>query len=170
MFFFLFISQYPVREKCDLEPNESKPNCVMALSYDTKYLSPAGEDLLKRLLQPNSRKRLRSIFDLQRIAFYLGHDVRNYTLKEVSTCINCASLRDESSKFHGISWVMIGTQSGEIYFQSWLWKGFFAKVYCLMSCDCIAMKTLKSITKFVFKRKRFIKLTIMSHWCHSDIL
>ncbi|OXU20958.1 hypothetical protein TSAR_007756, partial [Trichomalopsis sarcophagae] len=47
-------------------------------------LSPGAIDLLKRLLQPEPRLRIKSVLALQRIAFYMGHDIRSYTLKKVS--------------------------------------------------------------------------------------
>lgn len=47
-------------------------------------ISPAARDLLKRLLQPEPRLRLRSLLSLQRIAFYMGYDIQSYMLKKES--------------------------------------------------------------------------------------
>ncbi|XP_012528317.1 serine/threonine-protein kinase S6KL [Monomorium pharaonis] len=47
-------------------------------------ISPAARDLLKRLLQPEPRLRLRSLLSLQRIAFYMSYDLQNYMLKKES--------------------------------------------------------------------------------------
>jgi len=46
-------------------------------------ISPAARDLLKRLLQPDPRLRLRTLLSLQRIAFYMGYNIQNYMLKKV---------------------------------------------------------------------------------------
>lgn len=46
-------------------------------------ISPAARDLLKRLLQPEPRLRLRTLLSLQRIAFYMGYDIQSYMLKKV---------------------------------------------------------------------------------------
>lgn len=55
--------------------------------------SPAAIDLLKKLLQPEPRLRIKSVLALQRIAFYMGHDIRSYTLKKVSTILRNISCR-----------------------------------------------------------------------------
>ncbi|KYQ51374.1 hypothetical protein ALC60_09540 [Trachymyrmex zeteki] len=47
-------------------------------------ISPAAKDLLKRLLQPDPRLRLRTLLSLQRIAFYMGYDIQSYMLKKES--------------------------------------------------------------------------------------
>ncbi|EGI61941.1 hypothetical protein G5I_09844 [Acromyrmex echinatior] len=47
-------------------------------------ISPAARDLLKRLLQPDPRLRLRTLLSLQRIAFYMGYNIQNYMLKKES--------------------------------------------------------------------------------------
>ncbi|KYM89855.1 hypothetical protein ALC53_02167 [Atta colombica] len=47
-------------------------------------ISPAARDLLKRLLQPDPRLRLRTLLSLQRIAFYMGYDIQSYMLKKES--------------------------------------------------------------------------------------
>ncbi|KAK0081291.1 hypothetical protein PV325_012432 [Microctonus aethiopoides] len=47
-------------------------------------ISKGAEDILRRLLQPDPRVRLKSLLALQRISFFMGHDIRSYTRKKVS--------------------------------------------------------------------------------------
>lgn len=54
------------------------------LPPSAENLTPAAQDLLKRLLQPDPNLRLRSLHGLQKIAFYLGHDLNSYVHKKVS--------------------------------------------------------------------------------------
>ncbi|XP_031779118.1 serine/threonine-protein kinase S6KL [Nasonia vitripennis] len=84
---FLLTNQYPGKNiTSDLLENEE----YKAVSFGTlpesaeSSLSPGAIDLLKRLLQPEPRLRIKSVLALQRIAFYMGHDIRSYTLKKVS--------------------------------------------------------------------------------------
>lgn len=60
--------------------NESIPPGTLP---DDIEISKGAEDLLRRLLQIDPRVRLKSIFLLQRIAFFMGHDVQSYTSKKV---------------------------------------------------------------------------------------
>ncbi|KAG5329490.1 S6KL kinase, partial [Acromyrmex charruanus] len=52
-------------------------------------ISPAARDLLKRLLQPDPRLRLRTLLSLQRIAFYMGYNIQNYMLKKTIMNLYC---------------------------------------------------------------------------------
>ncbi|XP_057322754.1 serine/threonine-protein kinase S6KL [Microplitis mediator] len=54
-----------------------------ALPEDVE-ISKGAEDLLKKLLQPDPRARLRSLFALQRIAFFMGHDIQSFMSKKIS--------------------------------------------------------------------------------------
>lgn len=56
---------------------------VGTLPSNAENISPAAKDLLKRLLQPDPCLRLRSLLSLQRIAFYMGHDLQSYMQKKV---------------------------------------------------------------------------------------
>lgn len=78
--------QYPGKNiTSDLLENEE----YKAVSFGTlpesaeSSLSPGTIDLLKRLLQTEPRLRIKSVLALQRIAFYMGHDIRSYTHKKV---------------------------------------------------------------------------------------
>lgn len=53
------------------------------LPSNVENISAGGKDLLKRLLNPNPRMRLKSILALQRIAFFMSCDIQSYTLKQV---------------------------------------------------------------------------------------
>lgn len=54
------------------------------LPENIDHISPAAIDLLKRLLQPEPSLRIKSVLGLQRIAFYMGHDIPSFSLKKVS--------------------------------------------------------------------------------------
>lgn len=64
-----------------VEPNDLQrtPPGTLPASVD---ISAAARDLLRRLLQPEPRLRLRTLLSLQRIAFYMGHDLQSYMLKK----------------------------------------------------------------------------------------
>ncbi|KAG7202103.1 hypothetical protein KM043_004772 [Ampulex compressa] len=47
-------------------------------------ISSAAKDLLNRLLQPKPSLRLHSLLALQRIAFYMGHNLHDYMEKKES--------------------------------------------------------------------------------------
>uniref|UniRef100_A0ABD2WJQ7 Protein kinase domain-containing protein n=1 Tax=Trichogramma kaykai TaxID=54128 RepID=A0ABD2WJQ7_9HYME len=55
-----------------------------SLPDEVDNISLQAIDLLKRLLQPEPKMRIKSILGLQRIAFYMNHDVRSYYSKKVS--------------------------------------------------------------------------------------
>ncbi|CAK9809617.1 hypothetical protein ANTPLA_LOCUS6266 [Anthophora plagiata] len=89
-FFFLFnqsvTSEYPAGVSSELLPEDRGTGYAPAgtLPPNAENISPAAKDLLKRLLQPDPCLRLRSLLSLQRIAFYMGHDLRSYMQKKES--------------------------------------------------------------------------------------
>lgn len=83
---FLLTNEYPSTVSSDALPDQNNLN--VADSPGTlpanANISPAARDLLKRLLQPEPRLRLRSLLSLQRIAFYMGYDLQSYKQKKES--------------------------------------------------------------------------------------
>lgn len=81
-----FSLQYPSTVSSELLPDHVKSNDLQCTSPGTLPtdvdISPAARDLLRRLLQPEPRLRLRTLLSLQRIAFYMGHDLQSYMLKK----------------------------------------------------------------------------------------
>ncbi|KOC63863.1 hypothetical protein WH47_01193, partial [Habropoda laboriosa] len=77
---------YPAGVSSELLPEDRGTGYAPAgtLSPNAENISPAAKDLLKRLLQPDPCLRLRSLLSLQRIAFYMGHDLRSYMQKKES--------------------------------------------------------------------------------------
>lgn len=77
--------QYPSTVSSDFLPERDDLNCanVPGTLPPNADISPAARDLLKRLLQPEPRLRLRNLLSLQRIAFYMGYDIQSYMLKKV---------------------------------------------------------------------------------------
>lgn len=86
-----FLLQYPSTVSSELLPDRGEPNDPDGTPPGTlpadADISPAARDLLKRLLQPEPRLRLRSLLSLQRIAFYMGHDLQSYMLKKAKIYI-----------------------------------------------------------------------------------
>ncbi|KAL0099901.1 hypothetical protein PUN28_019972 [Cardiocondyla obscurior] len=86
----LLTNEYPTILSSDLLPADriarDDLNCanVPGILPASANISPAARDLLKRLLQPEPRLRLRTLLSLQRIAFYMGHDLQSYMLKKES--------------------------------------------------------------------------------------
>ncbi|XP_017791751.1 PREDICTED: serine/threonine-protein kinase S6KL [Habropoda laboriosa] len=83
---FMLTNQYPAGVSSELLPEDRGTGYAPAgtLSPNAENISPAAKDLLKRLLQPDPCLRLRSLLSLQRIAFYMGHDLRSYMQKKES--------------------------------------------------------------------------------------
>ncbi|XP_044015439.1 serine/threonine-protein kinase S6KL-like [Aphidius gifuensis] len=70
--------------KDGFEENNENEKIVPGTLPDDIEISKSSEDLLKRLLQPDPRARLKSVYLLQRIAFFMGHDIQSYKLKKIS--------------------------------------------------------------------------------------
>ena len=66
-----------------IAPDELDRANVPGILSTNADISPAARDLLKRLLQPDPRLRLRTLLSLQRIAFYMGYNIQSYMLKKV---------------------------------------------------------------------------------------
>ncbi|XP_076755962.1 ribosomal protein S6 kinase like isoform X2 [Xylocopa sonorina] len=83
---FLLTDQYPAGASCELFPEDRGTDYAPAgtLPPNAENLSAAAKDMLKRLLQPDPCLRLRSLLSLQRIAFYMGYDLRSYEKKKES--------------------------------------------------------------------------------------
>ncbi|XP_063983667.1 serine/threonine-protein kinase S6KL [Diachasmimorpha longicaudata] len=82
---FLLTNKYPVTMiKEDVDDEGNAGEIIAGILPEGIEISRASEDLLRRLLQPDPRVRLKSILELQRIAFFMGYIVRDFTLKEVS--------------------------------------------------------------------------------------
>lgn len=77
---------YPAGASSELLPENRGTNYAPpgTLPPNAEHISAASKDLLKRLLQPDPCLRLRSLLSLQRIAFYMGHDLQSYMLKNES--------------------------------------------------------------------------------------
>ncbi|XP_018352310.1 PREDICTED: serine/threonine-protein kinase S6KL-like [Trachymyrmex septentrionalis] len=67
-----------------IAPDELDRANVPGILSTNADISPAARDLLKRLLQPDPRLRLRTLLSLQRIAFYMGYNIQSYMLKKES--------------------------------------------------------------------------------------
>ncbi|KAL6255238.1 hypothetical protein P5V15_013576 [Pogonomyrmex californicus] len=78
--------QFPSTLSSELLPDQDNLNCanVPGILPANADISPAARDLLKRLLQPDPRLRLKTLLNLQRIAFYMGYDIQSYMLKKES--------------------------------------------------------------------------------------
>ncbi|XP_029670490.1 serine/threonine-protein kinase S6KL-like [Formica exsecta] len=83
---FLLTNEYPSTLSSECLPDQDDLNCanVPGTLPANADISPAARDLLKRLLQPEPRLRLRNLLSLQRIAFYMGYDIQSYMLKKES--------------------------------------------------------------------------------------
>lgn len=83
---FLLTNEYPSTLSAEYLPDQDDLNCanVPGTLPANADISPAARDLLKRLLQPEPRLRLRNLLSLQRIAFYMGYDIQSYMLKKES--------------------------------------------------------------------------------------
>lgn len=81
----IILLQYPSTLSSECLPDQDDLNCanVPGTLPANADISPAARDLLKRLLQPEPRLRLRNLLSLQRIAFYMGYDIQSYMLKKV---------------------------------------------------------------------------------------
>ncbi|XP_029670479.1 serine/threonine-protein kinase S6KL-like [Formica exsecta] len=79
-------TSYPSTLSSECLPDQDDLNCanVPGTLPANADISPAARDLLKRLLQPEPRLRLRNLLSLQRIAFYMGYDIQSYMLKKES--------------------------------------------------------------------------------------
>ncbi|XP_011636649.1 serine/threonine-protein kinase S6KL [Pogonomyrmex barbatus] len=82
----LFTNEFPSTLSSELLPDQNNLNCanVPGILPANADISPAARDLLKRLLQPDPRLRLKTLLNLQRIAFYMGYDIQSYMLKKES--------------------------------------------------------------------------------------
>lgn len=77
--------QFPVTLcKDGYEENDENDKILPGTLPDDIEISKSSEDLLKRLLQPDPRVRIKSVYLLQRIAFFMRHDIQSYKLKKVS--------------------------------------------------------------------------------------
>lgn len=81
---FLLLNEYPIIRIVDDPIEEGMKSSSVNLPSNVENISAGGKDLLKRLLNPNPRMRLKSILALQRIAFFMSCDIQSYTLKQVS--------------------------------------------------------------------------------------
>ncbi|XP_054007005.1 serine/threonine-protein kinase S6KL isoform X1 [Hylaeus anthracinus] len=83
---FMLTNQYPAGASSELLPEDRGTNYAPpgTLPSNGEQISTAAKDLLKRLLEPDPCLRLRSLRGLQRIAFYMGHDLQSYMLKKES--------------------------------------------------------------------------------------
>ncbi|KAJ8680022.1 hypothetical protein QAD02_015809 [Eretmocerus hayati] len=83
---FLLTNKFPGKNisKDLLENGDYQIVTFGTLPEDIEGLSSAAIDMMKRLLQPEPRLRIKSVLGLQRIAFYMGHDIRSFTEKRVS--------------------------------------------------------------------------------------
>ncbi|XP_012256200.2 serine/threonine-protein kinase S6KL [Athalia rosae] len=81
LMFFLLTTEYP-----ESSSENGEPAGTSGASSLSTYapLSNAARDLIKRLLEPEPSSRLKSIFGLQRVAFYQHRDFRGYNCKTVS--------------------------------------------------------------------------------------
>ncbi|XP_012275008.1 serine/threonine-protein kinase S6KL [Orussus abietinus] len=80
----LLTNQYPARGRSDLLPDTGDQEDQVPGTLPDVEMSPGAMDLLKRLLQPEPRLRLHSILALQRVKFYMGHNIRAYCSLSVS--------------------------------------------------------------------------------------
>ncbi|XP_066595605.1 serine/threonine-protein kinase S6KL [Prorops nasuta] len=83
----LLTNQYPSTTRCDILEHQSELTYTSpagTLPKEAEELSSAAKDLLKRLLQPEPRLRLKSLLGLSRVAFYMGQDLQSYMLKKAS--------------------------------------------------------------------------------------
>ncbi|XP_078044952.1 ribosomal protein S6 kinase like isoform X2 [Augochlora pura] len=81
----MLTNQYPAGAISELLPEDRGTNYAApgTLPPNAETISAAAKDLLKRLLQPDPSLRLRSLFGLQRIAFFMGHDLQSFMKKKV---------------------------------------------------------------------------------------
>ncbi|XP_076675154.1 ribosomal protein S6 kinase like isoform X2 [Andrena cerasifolii] len=80
---FMLTNEYPAGASSDLLPENRRTDFAPPGTIPPhEQISAAAEDLLMRLLQPDPCVRLKSLLGLQRIAFYLGHDVQSYVTKK----------------------------------------------------------------------------------------
>lgn len=72
----------------DLKSVNTKPlaNGSIRLPVDCATLPADAQDLLHRLLEFNPDRRIRSIFALQRIAFFMGFNFDDAKKKKVNCC------------------------------------------------------------------------------------
>lgn len=70
----------------DLKSSNTKPLGNGSIRFPIEYATlPAdGQDLLHRLLEFNPDQRIRSIFSLQRIAFFMGFNFNDAKKKKVN--------------------------------------------------------------------------------------
>ncbi|XP_043272816.1 serine/threonine-protein kinase S6KL [Venturia canescens] len=83
---FALTNKYPQEPSRLFDPQteeRSSPDEDVVLPNNPE-ISTAAKDLLRRLLRLDPKTRLKSIFALQRVAFYMGHDIRGYVSKETS--------------------------------------------------------------------------------------
>ncbi|XP_015434378.1 PREDICTED: serine/threonine-protein kinase S6KL [Dufourea novaeangliae] len=83
---FMLTNQYPAGASSELLPEDRGTDYAPpgTLPPNAETISAASKDLLKRLLQPDPRLRLRSLLSLQRIAFYMGYDLQSFMMKKES--------------------------------------------------------------------------------------
>ncbi|KZC11993.1 hypothetical protein WN55_03498 [Dufourea novaeangliae] len=80
------VEEYPAGASSELLPEDRGTDYAPpgTLPPNAETISAASKDLLKRLLQPDPRLRLRSLLSLQRIAFYMGYDLQSFMMKKES--------------------------------------------------------------------------------------
>ncbi|KAK0160713.1 hypothetical protein PV328_008094 [Microctonus aethiopoides] len=83
---FLLTNEYPMTLSKDEFNVKTEGEFIIAPGTlpPNVEISKGAEDMLRRLLQPDPRVRLKSLLALQRISFFMGHDIRSYTRKKVS--------------------------------------------------------------------------------------
>lgn len=71
----------------DLKSSNTKPlvNASIRLPIECTTLPAGGQDLLHRLLEFNPDRRIRSMFSLQRIAFFMGFNFDDAKKKKVNS-------------------------------------------------------------------------------------
>ncbi|XP_033325896.2 ribosomal protein S6 kinase like isoform X3 [Megalopta genalis] len=82
----MLTNQYPAGATSELLPEDRGTNYAApgTLPPNAEKISAPAKDLLRRLLQPDPGLRLRSLFGLQRIAFFMGHDLQSFMKKKDS--------------------------------------------------------------------------------------
>lgn len=70
--------------RCAIDENESRPFDDLGSFLENNSLNDSSKDLLRRLLEPNPRLRLKSLLALQRIAFFHNYNIDNVRQMKVS--------------------------------------------------------------------------------------
>jgi serine/threonine protein kinase len=84
--------------RCAIDENESRPFDDVASFLQNNSMNDSSKDLLRRLLEPNPRHRLKSLLALERIAFFHNYnidDVRHMKVSKNRASFDCS--RETSS-------------------------------------------------------------------------